>query len=74
MGKHVWPQLPDEILPQGKAPQGSQADERQVGQVDDLVRVQRQIPQQFLRIQPRVRKDTYPGKRGCISVFNLEGE
>ena len=50
MGKHVWPQLPDEILPQGKAPEGSQADERQLGQVDDLVGVQRQIPQQFLRI------------------------
>ena len=44
MGEHIWPQLPDEIVPHGEAPQGSQADERQMGQVGDLIRVECQIP------------------------------
>ena len=63
MGEHIRPQLPDEILPHGKAPQGSQADECQMGQVGDFIRVERQIPQELLRIQPRVGKDTYPARR-----------
>lgn len=72
MGKHIRPQLPDEILPHGEAPQGPQADERQIGQVDDLIRVERKIPQELLRLQPRVGKDAYPGKRNR-GIF-LEGK
>ena len=64
VGEHVWRELPNEILPHGEAPQGSQADERQIRQVGDLVRGESQILQQFLRNQPRVGKKAYPGRGG----------